>query len=44
MREISVVTGSRSEYGLLREVMQGIQDAPSLTLQVLATGMHLSPE
>jgi GDP/UDP-N,N'-diacetylbacillosamine 2-epimerase (hydrolysing) len=24
--------------------MQGIQDAPDLTLQIVATGMHLSPE
>jgi len=23
--------------------MQGIQDAPDLTLQIVATGMHLSP-
>ena len=44
MRKICIVTGSRAEYGLLRCVMQGIQDAPNLTLQVVATGMHLSPE
>ncbi len=44
MRNICVVTGSRAEYGLLRLVMQGIQDTPDLTLQVVATGMHLSPE
>lgn len=39
-----MVTGTRAEYGLLRWVMQGIKDAPDLTLQVVATGMHLSPE
>jgi len=44
MRKICIVTGNRAEYGLLRWVMQGIQDTPDLTLQVLATGMHLSPE
>jgi len=44
MRNICIVTGSRAEYGLLRWVMQGIKDAPELTLQVVATGMHLSPE
>ena len=44
MRKICIVTGSRAEYGLLRWVMQGMQDAPDLTLQVVATGMHLSPE
>jgi GDP/UDP-N,N'-diacetylbacillosamine 2-epimerase (hydrolysing) len=43
-RKICVVTGSRAEYGLLRWVMQGIQDEPDLTLQTIATGMHLSPE
>lgn len=42
-RKICVVTGSRAEYGLLRLVMQGIKDDPELSLQVIATGMHLSP-
>ena len=41
-RKICVVTGSRAEYGLLRWVMQGIKDEPTLTLQIIATGMHLS--
>jgi len=44
MRNICIVTGSRADYGLLRWVMQGIHDTPELTLQVVATGMHLSPE
>lgn len=43
-RKICVVTGTRAEYGLLRWVMQGIKDEPTLTLQVVVTGMHLSPE
>ena len=43
-RKICVVTGTRAEYGLLRWVIQGIKDAPELTLQIIATGMHLSPE
>ena len=43
-RKICVVTGARSEYGLLRWVMEGIREAPDLELQVVATGMHLSPE
>jgi len=42
-RKICVVTGSRAEYGLLRLVMQGIKVDPELTLQVIVTGMHLSP-
>ena len=37
-------TGTRAEFGLLRSVMQGIQDSPDLILQIIATGMHLSPE
>lgn len=44
MRKICIITGTRAEYGLLRWVMQGIKDDPELTLQVIATGMHLSPE
>ena len=43
-RKICVVTGTRAEYGLLRWVMQGIKDDQALELQVVATGMHLSPE
>ena len=43
-RKICVITGSRAEYGLLRWVMQGIKDETSLTLQIIATGMHLSPQ
>ena len=42
-RKICVVTGSRADYGLLRLVMKGIEAEPSLTLQIIATGMHLSP-
>ena len=43
-RKICVVTGTRADYGLLRWVMQGIKDDPELNLQVIVTGMHLSPE
>ena len=42
-RKICVVTGTRAEYGLLRWVMQGIKDDPELELQIIVTGMHLSP-
>lgn len=44
MRKICVITGSRAEYGLLRWVMHGINDDPELKLQLIVTGMHLSPE
>jgi GDP/UDP-N,N'-diacetylbacillosamine 2-epimerase (hydrolysing) len=43
-RKICVITGSRAEYGLLRWVMQGIKEHPDLTLQLIATGMHLSED
>jgi len=43
-RKICVVTGTRAEYGLLRWVIEGIQKSHFLQLQLLATGMHLSPE
>lgn len=43
-RKICVVTGTRAEYGLLRWVIDGIGKSPVLELQLIATGMHLSPE
>lgn len=43
-RSICVITGSRAEYGLLYWLMKEIQKDPDLTLQVIVTGMHLSPE
>ena len=42
-RKICVVTGSRAEYGLLRLTMRNIKEDPELILQIIATGMHLSP-
>lgn len=44
MRKICIITGSRAEYGLLYWLMKEIQADPALQLQVIATGMHLSPE
>lgn len=43
-RRVCVVTGGRSDYGLLRWVMEGIRASGELQLQLIATGMHLSPE
>lgn len=43
-RKICVVTGTRAEYGLLYWLMKEIQNDPDLELQIIATGMHLSPE
>lgn len=43
-RRVCVVSGSRAEYGLLRWLMQGLQDSAVCQLQTVVTGMHLSPE
>lgn len=43
-RKVCVVTGTRAEYGLLRWVIEGIAASSGLELQLVATGMHLSPE
>jgi len=43
-RKICVYTSSRAEYGLLRGVLKEIEAEPTLQLQILASGMHLSPE
>ncbi len=43
-RKICVITGSRAEYGLLYWLLKEIQTDPDLQLQLVATGMHLSPE
>ncbi len=43
-RKICVVTGTRAEYGLLYRLLKEIADDPELQLQIIATGMHLSPE
>ncbi len=44
MRKICVVTGTRAEYGLLYQLMKRIKEDDELHLQLIATGMHLSPE
>ncbi|MGP1462240.1 UDP-N-acetylglucosamine 2-epimerase [Tannerella sp.] len=44
MRKVCVVTGTRAEYGLLSRLMHLIQADHDLTLQIIATNMHLSPE
>lgn len=42
-RQIAVVTGGRADMGILLPVMRAIAQEPALALNVLATGMHLSP-
>lgn len=43
-RKLAVITGSRAEYGLLYWLLQEIQADSELELQLVVTGMHLSPE
>ncbi len=43
-RKICVVTGSRSDYGLLYWLLKEIENDDELELQIIATGMHLSEE
>lgn len=43
-RKICVVTGTRAEYGLFYPVMKQIEVSEKLTLQVIASTMHLSEE
>lgn len=44
MKRICVVTGTRAEYGLLYWLMKEIENDLDLELQIIVTGMHLSPE
>jgi UDP-hydrolysing UDP-N-acetyl-D-glucosamine 2-epimerase len=44
MRKIAVFTGTRAEYGLLYWLLKDIEADPELELQLLVSGMHLSPE
>lgn len=43
-RKICVVTGTRADYGLLTPLLHEIENDVSLHLQLIVTGMHLSPE
>lgn len=38
------MTGTRAEYGLLHWLMKEVNSDPELKLQIIVTGMHLSPE
>jgi UDP-N-acetylglucosamine 2-epimerase (non-hydrolysing) len=43
-RKVAVFTGTRAEYGLLFWLLKDIQQDAELELQLLVSGMHLSPE
>ncbi len=44
MPRICVVTGSRSEYGLLLPILHAVQNSPACELKLIVAGMHLSHE
>ena len=44
MKKIAVFTGTRAEYGILRPLLAKIKCDEHLTLQLLVSAMHLSPE
>ncbi|MGE7599316.1 UDP-N-acetylglucosamine 2-epimerase [Lysinibacillus fusiformis] len=43
-RKICIVTGTRAEYGLLSNLADKIRRDEAIDLQMVVTGMHLSPE
>src|SRR5678815_542318 len=43
LRAITIVTGTRAEYGLLRPVMRAIANHSKLELRAIVTGTHLLP-
>ncbi len=43
-RNICIVTGTRAEYGLLQWLMRAVANDANCQLQLVVTGMHLSPE
>jgi UDP-hydrolysing UDP-N-acetyl-D-glucosamine 2-epimerase len=44
MRKIVYVTGSRSEYGVMRSTLKAINADPQLELSLIVTGAHLMPK
>lgn len=44
MKKITIITGTRAEYGLLKPLIRAISDDSKFTLQLVVTGMHLSEE
>jgi len=43
-RKVCIITGTSAEYGLLYWLMKEIQADADPQLQIIATGIHLSPE
>lgn len=43
-KKISVLTATRAEYGLLKQIINKLQLVPEFDVRVVTTGAHLSPE
>jgi GDP/UDP-N,N'-diacetylbacillosamine 2-epimerase (hydrolysing) len=44
MKKVCFFTGTRAEYGLLKPLMEKFKEDEEFQLQIIASGMHLSPE
>ncbi len=44
MRKIVYITGSRADYGLMKNVLEEIEKSLMTELTIIATGMHIMPE
>lgn len=44
MKTIAVFTGTRAEYGLLHPLLTKLARHPEMDLQLIVSGMHLSPQ
>ena len=44
MKKVCIITAARSEYGLLRWTIDGVQQNMNLELQLVVTGAHLLAE
>lgn len=44
IKKVCIVTAARSEYGLLKWIIDGVHHDPELELQLVVTGAHLTEE
>lgn len=44
MKTIAIITGTRAEYGILKPVIEAVQQSSQLQLKLIVTGMHLSAQ
>lgn len=44
IKTVAVFTGTRAEYGLLHPLLKGLAEHSEMNLQLIVSGMHLSPQ